>query len=328
MRVVILGGGSWGTALAHLLAARGCGVRLWLRDARVAASINLDRQNPRYLPELTLHPGVQACPDPAEAFDGAEVCVLAVPCQNLRLVLRDLAGFFRPGLPAICVSKGLELATGKTMSTLVAEELPQARYAILSGPSFAVEVAKGKPSAVVLACAEKTLAESLRRLFSTPSFRVYSSADVPGVELGGALKNIIAIAAGISDGLRLGHNARAALLTRGLAEMSRLGVAMGALPGTFMGLSGMGDLVLTCTGDLSRNRQVGLGLAAGKNLEQIRAEMHMVAEGVKTTEAAVALGETLGVDLPVASAVRAVLAGRASAAETVRLLMERELKNE
>jgi glycerol-3-phosphate dehydrogenase (NAD(P)+) len=214
------------------------------------------------------------------------------------------------------------------MSAVVREELPQVRYAILSGPSFAKEVALGMPGAVVMACGEKVLGEELRAAFSSATLRVYSSVDVIGVEMGGAIKNVIAIAAGISDGLGFGHNARAALITRGLAEMSRLGVALGANPATFMGLSGMGDLVLTCTGDLSRNRQVGLGLARGKSLNEIIEELHMVAEGIKTTEAAVALGDELGVDLPISVTVRSLLSGECNLDEAVKLLMGRALKDE
>jgi glycerol-3-phosphate dehydrogenase (NAD(P)+) len=214
------------------------------------------------------------------------------------------------------------------MSSVVHEVLPKARYAILSGPSFAKEVALGMPTTVSLGCAEKALGEELREIFSCDVFRVYSGIDVIGVEIGGAIKNVMAIAAGVSDGLGFGHNARAGLITRGLAEISRLGIAMGANPVTFMGLSGMGDLVLTCTGDLSRNRQVGLGLAQGKSLEQIIADLKMVAEGVKTTHAAVSLGDKLGVDLPISVTVQALLKGELNVAEAVQNLMRRELKAE
>ncbi|MDR2051006.1 MAG: NAD(P)-dependent glycerol-3-phosphate dehydrogenase [Deltaproteobacteria bacterium] len=328
MRIVVLGGGSWGTALANLLAVKGFSVSLWLRDPRTAEAVNSLRQNPRYLPGMSLHSGLRACLDAEEAFARASFCVLALPCQQARAVLRGFSALFSPGLPVICASKGIELSTRKLMSRVVAEELPRTRYAILSGPSFAAEVIRGHPGAVVLGCAEKKLAEKLRSAFAGPAFRVYSSSDVIGVEMGGALKNVIAIAAGVSDGLGFGHNARAALITRGLAEISRLGESMGARRSTFMGLSGLGDLVLTCTGDLSRNRQVGLGLAAGKNTEEIAAEMRMVAEGVSTAGAAVALGEERGVDLPVARSVQALLEGGVSAAEAVKLLMNRDLKEE
>ncbi|MCL1889602.1 MAG: NAD(P)-dependent glycerol-3-phosphate dehydrogenase [Desulfovibrionaceae bacterium] len=328
MRAVILGGGSWGTALGNMLAAKGLEVALWLRDAEVALAVNARHENTRYLPGLTLHGGLRASLDPDEAFAGAELCVLAVPCQGARAALRSLASRFTPDLPLICASKGLELVSRKTMSGMVAEELPRTPYAILSGPSFAAEVLRELPCAVALGCADKNLGGRLRHIFSTSRFRVYSSVDVLGVELGGALKNIIAIAAGVSDGLGLGHNARAALITRGLAEMSRLGAALGAQPITFMGLSGLGDLALTCAGDLSRNRRVGLGLAAGKNLEQIQAEIGMATEGVKTTEAALALGRDLGVELPVAATVHTLLRGSLDAGEAARQLMARALKEE
>lgn len=328
MRTVVLGGGSWGTALANLMASNGFKTSIWLRDEKTARSINERHENSRYLPGLKLAPSLKATLDPAEAFDEAELCIMSIPCQSARVALRGMAGHFAPGLPVLCASKGIELESLKPMSQLVAEELPKVRYAILSGPSFAAEVIRGMPTAVSIGCAEKTLAEELRAVFSSGTFRAYSSRDVIGVEMGGALKNVIAIAAGVSDGLGYGYNARAALITRGLAEISRLGEAMGAVPSTFMGLSGMGDLVLTCTGDLSRNRQVGLKLAEGKTLEVISSEMHMVAEGVKTTEAAVALGDKLKVDLPVARSVAALLAGETSPQEAVKALMSRDLKEE
>jgi glycerol-3-phosphate dehydrogenase (NAD(P)+) len=328
MKITVLGGGSWGTALGSMLAANGKEVALLLRNENAALEINSRHVNSRYLPDIKLHENLKATLEPAEAFADTEVCLLAVPCQNMRQTLFDLKQYFFPGLPVACASKGLELATHKTMSAVVREVIPQARYAILSGPSFAKEVALGMPSAVVLGCAEKVLGEALRGAFSGARFRVYSSVDVTGVEIAGAIKNVIAIAAGVSDGLGFGHNARAALITRGLAEMSRLGVAFGASPATFMGLSGMGDLVLTCTGDLSRNRRVGLGLAQGKSLSKITEDLHMVAEGVKTTEAAVALGQELRVDLPIAKTVRALLSGEYNPAVAVQLLMGRSLKEE
>ncbi|MDL2306577.1 NAD(P)-dependent glycerol-3-phosphate dehydrogenase [Desulfovibrio sp. OttesenSCG-928-C06] len=331
MKITVLGGGSWGTALAGMLSAKGLQVSILLRDAGQAEDINLRHINSRYLPGIKLAGAGErllAATDTAEAFADASMCLLAVPCQSMRGVLASLSGHFFSGMPVICASKGLELGSLKTMSGVVREELPQVRYAILSGPSFAKEVAQGMPSAVVMGCSEKILGEELRDVFSGNLFRVYSSVDVTGVEIGGAIKNVIAIAAGVSDGLGFGHNARAALITRGIAEISRLGAAMGASPATFMGLSGMGDLVLTCTGDLSRNRQVGLGLAKGKSLSQIVDDLGMVAEGVKTTEAAVALGDKLGVDLPIAVTVRAMLQGELAPVDAVKSLMSRALKEE
>lgn len=330
MHITVLGGGSWGTALAHLMACKGFAVSLLMRDAGRAAALNEHRENARYLPGLPLHEGITAWSDPAQALSGADVVVLAVPCQHLREALDDLRRHIPVHAVPVCASKGIELATLKRMSEVVADTLPDqaARYAILSGPSFALEVVRGKPAAVALGCADASLGGRMRELFSSPLFRVYSSTDVAGVELGGAVKNVIAIAAGLCDGLGLGHNSRAALITRGLAEMSRLGIAMGARPTTFMGLSGMGDLVLTCTGDLSRNRQVGMRLAAGESMAQIAGAMHMVAEGVKTTEAVCLLGTSLGVELPVAAAMRRVLVDGEQPADMVRELMARALREE
>lgn len=330
MRIAVLGGGSWGTALAHHMAGKGFAVRLVMRDAAMAAAVGECRENRRYLPGLSINHGVEALVDAEFALTNVDVLVLAVPCQHLRKALGDIARHLPAHVVPVCASKGIELATGQRMSEVVAEMLPAqaGSYAILSGPSFAKEVVEGKPAAVVLGCADAVLGERLRGLFSSPLFRVYSSTDVVGVELGGAIKNVMAIAAGLCDGLDLGHNARAALITRGLAEMSRLGVAIGARPATFMGLSGLGDLVLTCTGDLSRNRQVGMRLAAGKSMAEIASDMHMVAEGVKTTGAACMLGKLWGVELPIAENVRRILEDGEQPAAMVRELMTRTLREE
>ena len=330
MRMTVFGGGSWGTALAHLMAEKGLEVTLLVRDPAQAEAISRRHENPRYLPGLTLAPNLRADTNAEAALAGAEVCLLAVPCQFLRHALEDVARFIPERTIPVCASKGIEIGSLKRMSEVVADVLPalSGRYAILSGPSFANEVVEGKPTAVALGCADASLGERLRAIFSTACFRVYSSTDVAGVELGGAVKNVMAIAAGLCDGLGLGHNARAALITRGLAEISRLGLALGARPVTFMGLSGMGDLVLTCTGDLSRNRQVGMRLAAGESMQQISAGMHMVAEGVKTTEAVCVLGDKLGVDLPIADAIRRVLAHGAAPRTLVHELMARALREE
>lgn len=330
MRMTVFGGGSWGTALAHLMAEKGLEVTMLLRDPAQAEAVNLRHENPRYLPGLPLAPGLRADTNAESALAGAEIFLLAVPCQFLRQALAEVARFIPARAVPVCASKGIEIGSLKRMSEVVADVLPSLsrRYAILSGPSFAREVVGGKPTAVALGCADAACGELLREVFSTGRFRVYSSTDVVGVELGGAIKNVMAIAAGLSDGLDLGHNARAALITRGLAEMSRLGLALGARPVTFMGLSGMGDLVLTCTGDLSRNRQVGMRLAAGESMEQIAAGMHMVAEGVKTTEAVCLLADRLGVDLPIADAIRRVLAQGTAPRTLVHELMARALREE
>lgn len=334
--IAVLGGGSWGTALAHLLAHAGHSVALLLRDAEQAAHINAHHENPRYLQGVPLHPGIRAVagdtggPEQAEALAGASILVLSVPCQAMRRTLRGLAGVVPPDCVLVNTAKGIEVSELVTVERMVREELPGFvdRYAVLSGPSFALEVATCKPTAVVLGCRDERLGARLREVFATPWFRSYSSTDVPGVELGGAIKNIIAIAAGLSDGLGFGLNARAALVTRGLAETSRLGVALGARAATFMGLSGLGDLMLTCSGDLSRNRQVGLRLGAGESLEDIVASMRMVAEGVKTTQAVYRLAQRLGVDMPVTGTMYSVLYEGFAPREAVQALMGRQLKEE
>lgn len=330
MRIAVIGGGSWGTALASHLAGLGHETALLVRKKAVADDINDNNRNSLYLSDLLLHPALRATTGPEDVLPGAEVCLLAVPCQHMRATLEGLAPSIPAGAIPVCASKGIELSSLKRMSEVVGEILPQQAggYAILSGPSFAKEVVQGKPVAVVMGCAVATFGTLLRDVFSGPNFRVYSSTDVIGVEIGGAMKNVIAIASGLSDGLGLGDNARAALITRGLAEMSRLGEALGGRASTFMGLSGMGDLVLTCAGELSRNRQVGKRLAAGENMRQITASMFQVAEGVKTTEAACLLADSLGIDLPVARAMRRVIAEEASPSDLVYELMTRSLREE
>ena len=326
--VSVAGGGSWGTALAHLLAARGLPVTLWLRDADVARSVNEDHENPRYLPGFTLDARLTASTDPA-VLD-RDWLVLAVPSQQLRSWLTAHKKHFRPGLVLVNAAKGLETGSLSTCGAVAAEALAglEPRYTALSGPSFAAEVLQGLPTAVVLAAHDEALGRTLRELFSGPTFRCYSSTDVIGVEMGGALKNVMAIAAGVCDGLGLGHNSRAALVTRGLAEMSRLGAACGARQSTFMGLSGLGDLTLTCTGDLSRNRQVGLRLGRGENLENITRSLGMVAEGVKTTAAVHALALRLGIDAPITAAIHCVLYEGQPPHEALRTLMSRDLREE
>lgn len=325
--ICVAGGGSWGTALAQQLASCGLGVTLWLRNEAAARAINEEHRNPRYVSSHILHPALKATTDPAAL--GAALVVLAVPCQQLRGWLTAHKAYFCAGPVFVDASKGLEVGTLASPGRMVAETVgADARYAVLSGPSFADEVLRGLPTAVVLACADETLGARLRDAFSGPNFRCYSSTDVIGVELGGALKNVIAIAAGMCDGLGFGHNSRAALIARGLAEISRIGVACGARPSTFMGLSGLGDLTLTCTGDLSRNRQVGLRLGRGERLKDITEQLGMVAEGVATADAACMLAARLGVDAPIAAAVRAIVREGHDPADEVRRLMARELREE
>lgn len=330
MKISVLGAGSWGTALANVLAGKGEEVLLWARSAEVAADVNERAANSRYLPGQALCPALRADTDLARVLAGSSCAVLAVPCQHLAGFLREHGGLFAEGMGMVCASKGVELGTFRTMGQVVEDELEgrKPRYAVLSGPSFASEVVAGMPTAVALGCADTELADLVQGLFSTQSFRVYVNPDVVGVELGGAVKNIMAIASGISDGLGFGQNARAALITRGLSEMSRLGAAMGGNPATFMGLSGMGDLVLTCTGDLSRNRRVGLAIGRGQTLDEVLAGMHNVAEGVKTTQAVHALGASRGIDLPITGQVHAVLFENKNPADAVRELMTRPLRGE
>lgn len=330
MKISILGAGSWGTALANVLAGKGEDARLWARSEDVARDVNERRLNSRYLPGQALSPGLRADTDLPRVLSGTSCVVLAVPCQHLALFLREHRRHFPAGIGVVCASKGVELGTFRTMGQVVRDELTglQPRYAVLSGPSFASEVVAGMPTAVALGCADEALADLAQGLFATENFRVYVNSDVLGVELGGAVKNIMAIASGISDGLGFGENARAALITRGLSEMSRLGAAMGARAATFMGLSGMGDLVLTCTGDLSRNRRVGLGIGRGRTLGEVLAGMHNVAEGVKTAQAVHALGLDRGIELPITAQVHAVLFEDKNPSDAVRELMTRPLRGE
>ena len=326
--ICVAGGGSWGTALAHLLAANGYDTCLWLRDTAVAQEVTIHHENPRYLPGFALHDSLRATTAPNVL--ARDIVVLAVPCQQLRGWLAAHADHFCNNAVLVNAAKGIETANLVTCAEIVQQALAHLhpRYAVLSGPSFAADVLRGLPTAVVLASADEALGHTLRQIFSSASFRCYSSTDVMGVEMGGALKNVMAIAAGVCDGLGLGHNSRAALVTRGLAEMSRLGVARGAQPHTFMGLSGLGDLTLTCTGDLSRNRQVGLRLGRGEKLEQITASLGMVAEGVKTTAAIHDLARRLQVDAPLTDAVHSILYGGCDPHEVLHNLMSRRLRDE
>jgi glycerol-3-phosphate dehydrogenase (NAD(P)+) len=326
--VAVLGAGSWGTTLADLLARKGDRVRLWAFEPEVVDAVNRTRENPLFLPGVRLAPGVGAVADAREAVADAEVIVSAPPSHALRSVLARLEGAVRPGTLVVSATKGIENDTLALMTEVAAECLPGARVAAISGPSFALEVCQGQPTAVVAAARDEAVARDAQRVFATPTFRVYSNRDVLGVELGGALKNVIAIASGILEGLGLGHNPRAALITRGLAEITRLGVAMGADPLTFAGLAGMGDLVLTATGGLSRNRALGVALGQGQEYEAYRAAHRSVAEGANTSRAGAALGERHGVELPITREVCEVLFRGKPPREGVAELMTRELKSE
>jgi glycerol-3-phosphate dehydrogenase (NAD(P)+) len=326
--VAVLGAGSWGTTLANLLAGQGESVRLWAYEPEVVDAINRTHENPAFLPGVRLAAGVRAFGDPREAVADIPVIVSVPPSHAVRAVIDRMRDAVAPDTLVVSATKGIETDTLALMSAVFAERLPAARFAALSGPSFALEVCQGQPTAVVAASRDEATALAVQRLFSTPTFRVYSGQDVVGVELAGALKNVIAIAAGILEGLGLGHNPRAALITRGLAEISRLGVAMGADPLTFMGLAGLGDLVLTTTGSLSRNRALGVALARGQTLDEYRAAHTSVAEGANTSRAGAALGARMGVELPIIEKVCEVLFSGKPAGEAVPELMGRELKAE
>ncbi|HET7601953.1 MAG TPA: NAD(P)H-dependent glycerol-3-phosphate dehydrogenase [Gemmatimonadales bacterium] len=327
-RIAVLGAGSWGTALANLLAGKSHAVRIWAREAEVVAGINSEHENQLFLPGHSLAPSLVADADAARVVAEADVVVSASPSHAVRRVIGDVATAIRPGTLVVSATKGIEDASLARMSEVIGAVLPAARVAVLSGPSFASEVAAGQPTAVVAASTEPASAAEVQELFSTPAFRVYTNQDVIGVELGGSLKNVIAIAAGTLEGLGLGHNPRAALLTRGLAEITRLGAALGADAATFAGLAGMGDLILTATGALSRNRALGMALAHGESFEAWQARNRTVAEGANTSRAAARLAQRAGVEMPIADEVLAVLFEGKPAHDSVRDLMERELKAE
>lgn len=330
-RVAVIGAGSWGTALANLLAKKGYDVCVWSFEEDVAREINQAHHNPRYLKEIDLHPSLRATHVLEDAVQDAPYVVSVSPAQHVRRVLQQAAPVMQQDALVIGASKGIETTTLKTMAQVHADALPKpaaAQACFLSGPSFALEVAHEQPTAVTIASHDDDAAERAQQLFQTPYFRCYTSHDVIGVELGGALKNVIAIAAGMSVGLELGHNATAALITRGLAEIARLGLRLGANPLTLSGLAGMGDLILTCTGSLSRNRHVGFELGRGRTLDAVLSEMTMVAEGVETTRAAHALAQRAGIEMPIVGEVHAVLFEDRTAAEALENLMLREPKPE
>ncbi len=331
MQIAVIGAGSWGSTLANLLARNGHEVSLWVREKELAEEMRDKRENTWFLPGVSLHEGITTITTSiAEAVAGKGYILIVVPAQFVRPVLEQMLPHLHPSPVLICASKGIEVSSLKTMSQVVEEVLSSLSpiYAVLSGPSFAKEVSRGLPTAVALGCREVEVARRIQHLFSCDYFRVYTNVDYKGVELGGAIKNVIAIGAGICDGLGFGDDARAALITRGLAEMARLGERMGANKETFMGLSGLGDLVLTCTGDLSRNRQVGLRIGAGAKLEDILKEMKMVAEGVKTCEALYRLGEKMGVEMPITQQVYSILYRGKDPRDAVEELMLRRLKSE
>jgi len=329
-RITVLGAGSWGTAVAALLAYEP-GVTLWARDPALAEQIDRVHENPRYLPGTALPPALHATGDLRAACEQADILVLGVPSHGLRAVLTEVAAVVAPEAPVLSLAKGVEQTTHLRMTEVAADVLAghrRDRIGVLTGPNLAREVAAGQPTASVVAMIDPVTAAALQERFMTATFRVYTNPDVVGCEIAGALKNVIAIAAGIAAGLGYGDNTKAALITRGLAELARLGVVLGGEPLTFSGLAGMGDLVATCTSDQSRNRRVGVELGRGRKLDDIIAELDMVAEGVKSTRAVLELAATHRVDMPIASMVGAVLYEDRRPADLVPALMLREAKAE
>jgi len=325
--IAIVGGGSWGTALAIHLARSAGAVRLWAREPEVVEGIRTRRRSPWYLPDLEIPSGVDATTEVAEAVRGASLVVVVVPSEFFAATLKSV-GPLSDAVPIVTATKGFDPERHLRMSEVVGEQFPHARVAALSGPTFAREVALGRPTAAVIASRDDALAGELQKRLGAREFRLYANRDGVGVEAGGALKNVMAIATGLVDGLGLGENARAALITRGLAEMTRLAVALGAMPATLAGLAGLGDLVLTCTGSLSRNRQLGIALTRGETVAAVEDRTRMVAEGVRTVTSALALARRHGVSMPICQEVGAVLFDGKAPTDALASLLERPLRRE
>jgi glycerol-3-phosphate dehydrogenase (NAD(P)+) len=328
LRVSILGAGSWGTALAALLARNGTPTTLWGRDQAALSAMREAHRNTRYLPDLELPPGLAFEADLATSVASADIVLIAVPSHAFAALLDDIT----PQLSADCAvcwaTKGFEPGTGRFLHELVGERLPNHSMAVITGPSFAREVVAGQPTAITVHASDLDFAQTLADLLHSTTFRAYTGEDMLGAELGGAMKNVLAVATGVADGMQLGLNARAGLITRGMYEMLQLGVALGARPETLMGLSGLGDLVLTCTGDLSRNRRLGLALGRGVSLDEAIAEIGQVVESVVTADEVCRLAEQHGLDLPIAFGVRAILHGELTPGDCLHALMSREQKPE
>ncbi len=323
----VVGAGAWGTALAQLCARAGLGVTLWTREPALARSLAETGRNDLYLPGVTLAPAICATSDLAD-LSSADLILATTPAQHMRGVLAGLKPKLHAGAPVILCAKGVEQGSLKLMTQVLAEALPQARPAVLSGPSFAAEVAQGLPTAVTLACPDLALREALARALASPTFRPYLTDDLIGAEAGGAVKNVLAIACGVVEGRGLGRSAHAALITRGFAEMTRFGVALGGRAETLAGLCGLGDLVLTCSSPQSRNMSVGLALGRGETLAAALAGKRSVAEGVASAPAVRALGERLGVEMPISEAVAKVVAGEIGVERAIEDLLSRPLKSE
>ncbi|HEY4929580.1 MAG TPA: NAD(P)H-dependent glycerol-3-phosphate dehydrogenase [Acidimicrobiales bacterium] len=308
MKIAVLGGGSWGTTVASLVAHHHDTV-LWARNPDVARSVDEDHENPEYVPGFTLDPALSATSDLERAVCGADFVIMGVPTSGFRRVLEDASPYMRPWIPVVSLSKGLERGSHLRMTEVIKQVVPGHPVAALTGPNIASEILSGKAAAAVIATEDLEVASAIQAVFTRGVFRVYINDDVIGCELGGALKNVIAIAAGIGEGLGVGDNTRAAVMSRGLAELIRLGECLGAKPATFAGLAGMGDLIATCVSPHSRNRRVGEQLGKGRKLEDILDEMHMVAEGVNTARVALELAETHGLDLPICRMIDKVVRG-------------------
>ncbi|MDM8523584.1 NAD(P)H-dependent glycerol-3-phosphate dehydrogenase [Desulfococcaceae bacterium HSG8] len=331
IKIGVAGAGSWGTALAGLLGSKGFRTELWVYEEEVREQIEIHRENRIFLPGFSLSDNIFPSNDLAQVVSGKDLLLIVVPSHVMRETTLKMADHLSEQTIIVTASKGIENKTHLTMSGVIEEtlpDMPKDRFAVLSGPSFAKDVAKQAPTAVTVASKSQDVAEFVQRIFATPFFRVYTNDDVIGVELGGSVKNVIAIAAGIIDGLGLGLNTRAALITRGLAEIRRLGVRLGADSMTFAGLAGIGDLVLTCTGDLSRNHTVGKKIGEGHRLEEILSEMQMVAEGVKTSKSVYNLSRKLDVEMPISHETYHILYDDISPKEAVYRLMTRDLKHE
>jgi glycerol-3-phosphate dehydrogenase (NAD(P)+) len=323
----IIGGGAWGTALGLVALRAGRAPLLWAREPEVVAAINGGHENPLFLPGVALDPRLRATAELADAAAN-DLLLLAVPAQHLRAAATALAPHLKPGTPIVICAKGIEEGTGALLSEVAAEAMPQAPVALLSGPTFAAEVAAGFPTAITLAASEAALGQRLVKSLGSRAFRPYYTDDVAGAQIGGAVKNVIAIACGIVVGRKLGDNARAALITRGLAEMARLALAKGGRAETLMGLSGLGDLTLTCTSLQSRNCSLGVALGEGKRLEDILAARRSVAEGVSSASAAAALAQRLGIDMPIVAAVDAILHRGAAIDGAIEALRSRPFRSE
>ncbi|MGN6689504.1 MAG: NAD(P)H-dependent glycerol-3-phosphate dehydrogenase [Sphingopyxis sp.] len=327
LKVGLLGGGSWGTTVASVV-SRNAPITLWARDAETVDSINAEHENRKYLPGIKLPSALRATNDMAAVVAGADVLVMGVPSHSFRGVLEEAKQHLRPWVPVISLTKGLELASGKRMTELIEEVLPGHPVGVLTGPNLAREIMAGQAAASVLSMEDEIVVRALQPVFHSGLFRVYTNTDLLGCELGGVLKNIIAIAVGMGDGLGAGDNTRAGLMTRGLAEITRLGVAMGGRPETFAGLTGMGDLIATCTSPLSRNRHVGVELGKGRHIDEIIAGMNMVAEGVKSAPTVMALADKYGLAMPIARDVFDVTQGRRDAQEVFRGLLRSSVGDE